>query len=173
MIGTLITSSQSAGCLPFAHLKSNVIFNSRFCLNWILIFLGSQGYIWSSLHNEMLCREIMVVDSFTGTKKSTAAKGKKWEDVVENLNQFQSWQNGSSRSLQPSCKKNWEANWITSEIETDMSSIEVAPKEFSVLFLYSCILMSFLQIKTIIIIMIKIRMEIPGSWRRFHCIVVA
>ena len=35
-------------------------------------------------------------------KKSTAAKGKKWEDVAENLNQFRSWQNGSSRSLQPS-----------------------------------------------------------------------
>ena len=47
-------------------------------------------YTWSSLHDEMLCREIRVVDPFTGTKKSTAAKGKKWEDVAENLNQFQS-----------------------------------------------------------------------------------
>ena len=44
----------------------------------------------------------MVVKHFTGTKKSTPAKGKKWTEVAENLNQFQSWQKGSSRSLQPS-----------------------------------------------------------------------
>ena len=44
----------------------------------------------------MLYREIMLIDPFTGMKKSTAVKGKKWEDVAENLNQLQSWQNGSS-----------------------------------------------------------------------------
>ena len=40
----------------------------------------------SSLHDGMLCREIMVVDPFTGTEKSTVARGKKWEEVAENLN---------------------------------------------------------------------------------------
>ena len=40
---------------------------------------------WSSLHDEMLCREIMVVDPFTGTKKSAVARGKKREEVAENL----------------------------------------------------------------------------------------
>ena len=44
--------------------------------------------VWSSLHYEMSCREIMVVDPFTETKKSTVARGKKWEEVAENLNQI-------------------------------------------------------------------------------------
>ena len=41
------------------------------------------GMEFSSLRN------VMVVDPFTGTKKSTAAKGKKWEEVAANLDQFQ------------------------------------------------------------------------------------
>ena len=39
-----------------------------------------------SLQNQMLRRKIMVVDPYTGTKKSTVARGKKWEEVAENLN---------------------------------------------------------------------------------------
>ena len=42
--------------------------------------------IWSSLHDEMLGRVIMVVNPLTRTKKSTVARGKKWEEVAENLN---------------------------------------------------------------------------------------
>ena len=46
--------------------------------------------VWSSLHDEMLGRKswllISGVDPFTGTKKSTVARGKKWEEVAENLN---------------------------------------------------------------------------------------
>ena len=45
--------------------------------------------VWSSFHDEMLCREIMVVDPFTGTKKSPVARGKKREEVAENLNQIE------------------------------------------------------------------------------------
>ena len=41
---------------------------------------------WSSLHDEMLYRQIMVVDPLTGTKKNTVARGKKWEEVAENMN---------------------------------------------------------------------------------------
>lgn len=44
--------------------------------------------VWSSFHDEM-CREIMVVDPFTGTKKSPVARGKKREEVAENLNQIE------------------------------------------------------------------------------------
>ena len=40
----------------------------------------------SSLQNQMLRRKIMVVDTFNGTKKSKVARGKKWEEVAENLN---------------------------------------------------------------------------------------
>ena len=45
--------------------------------------------IWSTVHNEMLCREILVVDPFTGTKKGTVARGTKWEEVAENLGKIQ------------------------------------------------------------------------------------
>ncbi|CAH3030488.1 unnamed protein product [Porites evermanni] len=44
--------------------------------------------VWSSFHDEM-CQEIMVVDPFTGTKKSPVARGKKREEVAENLNQIE------------------------------------------------------------------------------------
>ena len=44
---------------------------------------------WTAEHDEMLCREILVVDPFTGTKKSTVARGTKWEQVAENLNKIQ------------------------------------------------------------------------------------
>ena len=45
---------------------------------------------WSTVHDEMLCREILVVvDPFTGTKKGTVAIGTKWEEVAENLNKIQ------------------------------------------------------------------------------------
>ena len=39
--------------------------------------------------DEMLCREILVVDPFTGMKKGTVARGCKWVEVVENLNKIQ------------------------------------------------------------------------------------
>ena len=39
-----------------------------------------------SLHDEKLYRQIMVVDPLTGTKKNTVARGKKWEEVAENMN---------------------------------------------------------------------------------------
>ena len=59
----------------------------------------------------------MFSDPFTETKKSTVARGKKWEEVAENLNQI-------ARELK---KK-------ASGIETDISSIEVAPEQLTVLF---------------------------------------
>ena len=46
-----------------------------------------------------------------------------------------------------------------------MSSLEVALEEFSVLFLYFCMVMFLLQVRIIIIIITTIiHMEIPGSW---------
>ena len=45
---------------------------------------------WSTVHDEMLCQEILVVvDPFIGTKKGTVARGTKCEEVAENLNKFQ------------------------------------------------------------------------------------
>ena len=91
-------------------------------------------------------------------KESPVARGKKREEVSENLNPnwsclFHSWQKGSSRSLKPTrearelrSKLKKRRKKKTGGIETDMSSIEVAQEEFSLLFLYSCILMSLCQV---------------------------
>ena len=97
----------------------------------------------------------MVVDPFTGTKKSTVARGKKREEVAENLNQIGAVyftvdkRAVRDRSLQPSRERTEEQiekiGKKTGGIETDMSSIEVAPEEFSVLFLYSCILLHYFK----------------------------
>ena len=45
--------------------------------------------VWSSFHDEMLFREIMVVDPFTETKKSPVARGKKREEVAAKLHQIE------------------------------------------------------------------------------------
>ena len=37
----------------------------------------------------MLCREILVTNPFTGTKRGTVARGTKWEQVAENLNKVE------------------------------------------------------------------------------------
>ena len=52
----------------------------------IIIFM--KAMVWSTAHNEMLCREILVINSFTGTRKSTVSRGTKWEEVAENLNKI-------------------------------------------------------------------------------------
>ena len=39
--------------------------------------------VWSTVHDEMLGREILVVDPFTGTKKGTVERGTEWEEVTE------------------------------------------------------------------------------------------
>ena len=41
--------------------------------------------VWTDLHDEMLCREIIGVDVFTGAKKGTVKRSEKWAMVVENL----------------------------------------------------------------------------------------
>ena len=58
----------------------------------------------SSLHDEIICREIMFSDPFTETKKSTVARGKKWEEVAENLNQI-------ARELKSKLEKEKKSKW--------------------------------------------------------------
>ena len=36
----------------------------------------------NTVHDQMLCREILVVDPFTGTKKGTVERGTEWEEVA-------------------------------------------------------------------------------------------
>ena len=42
--------------------------------------------VWNDEKDELLCREIFAVNVFCGTKRSTVARGAKWEKVAENLN---------------------------------------------------------------------------------------
>ena len=46
---------------------------------------ASQSMVWTEVHDELLCREIIGVDAFTGTKKGTTKRSAKWAEVVENL----------------------------------------------------------------------------------------
>ena len=116
-------------CLPFPRLKSFKIFLTQDSA-WILFFLGSP-MVWSSLHDEMLCREIMVVDLFTWTKEHSCERKEmgrgRWKLEPNWSCLFQSWQKGSSRSRERTEKQKFKK-----------SSIEVALEEFIVLFLYSC-----------------------------------
>ena len=87
--------------------------------------------VWSTVHDEMLCREILVVDPFTGTKKGTVARGTKWEEVAENLNKIEQVYfkvdkravrdryNLLSRELRNKLKRE----------ETDMTEVEMALEE--------------------------------------------
>ena len=73
----------------FFLLCSTAKLNSVLFKCLILIIIFRKPMVWSTAHDEMLCREILVTDPFTGTRKSTVARGTKWEEVAENLNQIQ------------------------------------------------------------------------------------
>ena len=45
--------------------------------------------IWNDEKDELLCREILAVNVFIVTKRSTVARGAKWEKVAENLDKQQ------------------------------------------------------------------------------------
>ena len=45
--------------------------------------------IWNGEKDELLCKEILVVNVFCGTKRSNVARGAKLEKVAENLNKLQ------------------------------------------------------------------------------------
>ena len=84
-----------------------------------------------------LCREILVVDPFTGTKNCTVARGTKWDEVAEDLNKIQQvyfkvdkWAvrnryNLLSKELRNKLKREGKE----SGIETDMTEVEMALEE--------------------------------------------
>ena len=90
--------------------------------------------IWNEEKDELLCREILVVNVFCGTKRSTVARGAKWEKVAENLNKLQDVYfkvdkravrdryNNLARDLRKKIKNEEKA----SGIETDMTNLEKA-----------------------------------------------
>ena len=40
---------------------------------------------WTAEHDVLMCREILAVNPFTGTKKGTVQRGTKWNEIVDNL----------------------------------------------------------------------------------------
>ena len=95
---------------------------------------------WSAKHDELLCREIHVVDPFTGTKQRTVQRGAKWDLVADNLSKIQDiYFKVSQRSVRDLYKTyNLLAKQLrvklqkeksASGIQTDISEIEHALEE--------------------------------------------
>ena len=40
---------------------------------------------WTEEHDRLMCREILAVDPFTGTKKGTVQRGAKWKIIADHL----------------------------------------------------------------------------------------
>ena len=93
--------------------------------------------VWSTDHDEMLCREILVIDPFTGTRKSTVARGTKWEEVAKNLNKIkQIYFKLDKRAvrdrynlLSKELRKKLKREKKESGVETDMTEVEMALEE--------------------------------------------
>ena len=93
--------------------------------------------LWSAKHDELLCREILVVDPFTGTKQRTVQRGAKWDLVAEKLNKIQDvYFKVSQRSvrdrynlLAKQLRVKLQKEKSASGIQTDMSETEHALEE--------------------------------------------
>ena len=59
--------------------------NAYFTLPHQMFTLPSWAMFWTEEHDIMLCREILTVNPFTGTKKGTVQRGAKWNEIVDNL----------------------------------------------------------------------------------------
>ena len=101
---------------------------------WWCVSCFRKPMIWNEEKDELLCREILVVNVFCGTKRSTVARGAKWEKVAENLNKLQDVYfkvdkravrdryNNLARDLRKKIKNEEKA----SGIETEMTNLEKA-----------------------------------------------
>ena len=89
--------------------------------------------VWNTVHDEMLCKKILVVDPFTGTKKGTLERGTQWEEVAENLNKIHQvyfkvdkWAvRDRYNLLSKELRNKLEREEKESGIETDMKKVEM------------------------------------------------
>ena len=89
--------------------------------------------VWNTVHDEMLCKKILVVDPFTGTKKGTVERGTQWEEVAENLNKIHQvyfkvdkWAvRDRYNLLSKELRNKLEREEKESGIETDMKKVEM------------------------------------------------
>ena len=97
---------------------------------------------WTEEHDKLMCREILAVDPFTGTKKGTVQRGAKWKEVVDNLMAIDSPKfkvhvkavrdryNLISRKLREKLKAEERASGIETEMtETEQALEEITEKE--------------------------------------------
>lgn len=92
---------------------------------------------WTDEHDVLLCREILVVDPFTGTKKKTVQRGAKWNQIAEILSQvpdphFKVDQRAVRERytlLAQKLRRKLKYEENASGIETDMSELETLLEE--------------------------------------------
>jgi hypothetical protein len=92
---------------------------------------------WTEDHDLLLCREILNIDPFTGTKKGTIQRGNKWKEIVSNLMDIESPKfkvdcravRDRYNLLSQRLRKKLKDEQAASGIETDMSEIETALEE--------------------------------------------
>lgn len=93
--------------------------------------------VWTEDHDKLMCREILCVDPFTGTKKGTAQRGAKWKEIVDNLMSIQVPKfKVDARAirdryglLSQKLRRKLKEEQGASGIETDMSETETALEE--------------------------------------------
>lgn len=91
-------------------------------------------------HDKLLCREILAVDPFTGTKKGTVQRGTKWTEIADHLNAIASPKFKVNQKsvrdrynlLAKRLKTKLEEEKKASGIETDMTETETALEELLV-----------------------------------------
>jgi hypothetical protein len=89
---------------------------------------------WTEEHDIIMCREILAVDPFTGTKKGTVERGAKWTEIVDNLMKIENPKFKVDQRavrdrytlLSQKLRKKLREEERASGIETDMTEVEDA-----------------------------------------------
>ena len=80
----LICCSVTLFCYIFSALFLYIVYQCMLLFGYFRT-KKSTSMVWTDIHDELLCREIIGVDVFAGTKKGTAKRSAKWSVVVDNL----------------------------------------------------------------------------------------
>ena len=92
---------------------------------------------WTEEHDRLMCREILAVDPFTGTKKGTVQRGAKWKIIADHLLEILEPKfKVDSRAvrdryqlLAQKLRKKLKSEEKASGIDTEMSETETAIEE--------------------------------------------
>ena len=92
---------------------------------------------WTEEHDRLMCREILAVDPFTGTKKGTVQRGAKWKIIADHLlDILEPKFKVDSRAvrdryqlLAQKLRKKLKSEEKASGIDTEMSETETATEE--------------------------------------------